>query len=322
MDKEMLKRLFQKTTNESVQDKLNRDSHPYTDTLSGNNSCLQKIKISELLPYPNQPFKPYIGDKLNQLAESIRQNGVLTPLIVQKTDEETYRIISGHNRVAAAKLIELDSVPCIVKKIADAEAEIILTETNLMSRTEILPSEKAFAYKMRLDAMKRQGFRSDLTSAPLEQKFSVEQIAENSNDSRAQIQRYIRLTNLIPELLELVDEGKIKMRPAVELSYLDETEQSVVHQYFFAEQNKNIDIAASEKLKEMHSYGEINTQNLAEAFSEHPEKVKRVVNVKIKFRKIKQYFEKSASQEQIEETILRALEQYFDPERRHENENT
>ena len=180
------------------------------------------MKLEELHSFEGHPFKVERNQELFELRCSIEKEGVLVPLLVRKNPHgDGYEIIAGHRRKEAALWAGLMEVPVIIRELDDDQSVIAMVDSNLQ-REKILPSEKAFAYKMRLEAMKRQGFRSDLTSDPVGQKFSVEKIADNSNDSKTQIQRYIRLTNLVPELLEFVDEGRIKMRPAVELSYLDE----------------------------------------------------------------------------------------------------
>lgn len=183
---------------------------------------IRDIPLEQIDDFPNHPFKVRDNDEdMIQLVESITERGVITPATVRKKDDGRYELISGHRRKRASELAGFNTLRCEVVELTREEATILMVESNFQ-RSQILPSEKAFAYKMRLEAMKKQGYRSDLTSAPVGQKFSVEVIADSSSDSKTQIQRYIRLTNLVPELLELVDEGRIKMRPAVELSYLNE----------------------------------------------------------------------------------------------------
>ena len=182
---------------------------------------IRDIPISEIDDFPDHPFKVRDDEDMLQLVESIKERGVITPATVRQKEDGRYELISGHRRKRASEIAGVETLRCEVVDLTREEATILMVESNFQ-RSQILPSEKAFAYKMRLEAMKRQGYRSDLTSTPVGQKYSVEVLADNSNDSKTQIQRYIRLTELVPELLEYVDEGRIKMRPAVELSYLDE----------------------------------------------------------------------------------------------------
>ena len=184
-------------------------------------SKIRDIPLTEIDDFPDHPFKVRDDEDMAQLIESIKERGVITPATVRQKEDGRYELISGHRRKRACELAGFDTLRCEVVELNRDEATILMVESNYQ-RSQILPSEKAYAYKMRLEAMKRQGFRSDLTSTPVGQKFSVEQIADKSDDSKTQIQRYIRLTNLVPELLDYVDEGRIKMRPAVELSFLDE----------------------------------------------------------------------------------------------------
>lgn len=184
-------------------------------------SKIRDIPLELIDDFPDHPFKVRDDEDMMQLVESVKERGVITPATVRQKEDGRYELVSGHRRKRACELAGFETLRSEIVDLNRDEATILMVESNFQ-RSEILPSEKAFAYKMRLKAMKRQGFRSDLTSDPVGQKFSVEKIADNSNDSKTQIQRYIRLTNLVPELLEFVDEGRIKMRPAVELSYLDE----------------------------------------------------------------------------------------------------
>lgn len=186
---------------------------------------VQQIPIDDLHPFTNHPFKVLDDEAMTRTAESIAQYGVLAPLIARPRPDGGYEIISGHRRQYAAKLAGLDTLPVIVRQMSDDAAVILMVDSNLQ-REHILPSERAFAYKMKLEALKNQGARSDLTSDQVGQKlWSVEQVASDAGESKTQIQRFIRLTNLIPELLDMVDEKKISFNPAVELSYLDESQQ-------------------------------------------------------------------------------------------------
>ena len=186
---------------------------------------IQQIPLAELHPFTNHPFKVLDDESMQRTVESIEQYGVLSPLIARPRPEGGYEIISGHRRQHAAQLAGLDTLPVIVRQMDDNAAVLLMVDSNIQ-RENILPSERAFAYKMKLEALKKQGARSDLTSDQLGQKlWSVEQVANDAGESKTQIQRFIRLTNLIPELLDMVDEKKIAFNPAVELSYLDEAQQ-------------------------------------------------------------------------------------------------
>lgn len=188
-------------------------------------SKIRDIPISEIDEFPNHPFKVFIDEDMEQLVESIRRNGVMTPATVRLKEDGRYELISGHRRKKACELAGLETLKCEVKDLSRDEAIIVMVESNLQ-RSTILPSEKAFAYKMRLEAMKRQGERTDLTSAPMVQKLtSREKIAEKSGDSHEQVRRFIRLTELVPEILQMVDDRQIAFRPAVEISYLPEEQQ-------------------------------------------------------------------------------------------------
>ena len=188
-------------------------------------SKIRDIPISEIDEFPDHPFKVFIDEDMEQLVESIRRNGVMTPATVRLKEDGRYELISGHRRKKACELAGLETLKCEVKDLSRDEAIIVMVESNLQ-RSTILPSEKAFAYKMRLEAMKRQGERTDLTSAPMVQKLtSREKIAEKSGDSHEQVRRFIRLTELVPEILQMVDDRQIAFRPAVEISYLPEEQQ-------------------------------------------------------------------------------------------------
>ena len=189
---------------------------------------VEKIDLSKIQEFKNHPFKVKDDEQMESLVESIKENGVLNPIIVRQIEDGKFEIISGHRRKRAVELANFKEIPCIVRDLTDEEATILMVDSNLQ-REEILPSEKAYAYKMKMEAMKRQGERTDLTSTPLVEKLRTnEKIGEETGESREQIRRYIRLTKLIPELLQMVDDKKIAFRPAVEISYLTEKEQSIL----------------------------------------------------------------------------------------------
>ena len=229
-------------------------------------SKIRDIPLSQIDDFPDHPFKVKDDEDMMQLIESIKERGIITPATVRLKDDGRYELISGHRRKRACELAGFDTLRCEVVELTKDEATILMVESNYQ-RSQILPSEKAFAYKMRLDAMKRQGFRSDLTSTPVGQKYSVEKIADTSNDSKTQIQRYIRLTNLVPELLEFVDEGRIKMRPAVELSYLDEDcQRDIVDEIDMNEVTPSHDQAI--RMRKFFDEGKLTTEVIQAIMSE------------------------------------------------------
>ena len=218
---------------------------------------VQQIPVSELFPFKNHPFKVLDDDSMTRTVESISQFGVLAPLIARPRPEGGYEIISGHRRKHAAELANLDTVPVIVRNMEDDAATILMVDSNLQ-REHILPSERAFAYKMKLDAIKNQGARSDLTSSQVGTKLRAdEKVAKDSGESRNQVQRFVRLTNLVPELLDMVDEKKISFNPAVELSYLDEKQQQDFLEAMDASQNAP-SLSQAIRIKKLAQQGEFD----------------------------------------------------------------
>lgn len=221
-------------------------------------SKIREIPLELIDPFPGHPFKVLDNEDMMQLAQSIREHGVVTPATVTQKPDGRYQLIAGHRRKRASELAGLKTLRCEVVDLTMEDATVLMVESNY-HRSTILPSEKAFAYKMRLDAMKRQGQRTDLTSTPVVQKLSVEAVAEESKESREQIRRYIRLTYLIPPLLDLTDAGKLKLRPAVELSYLDEESQRRV-----AELPKPPSLAQAKSLRQLFELrGELRAEDVA-----------------------------------------------------------
>ena len=236
------------------------------------------IDLLDIDPFPDHPFKVQDDEDMMNLAESIRTNGVLTPATVRKKEDGRYELLSGHRRYRACQLAGLDSLRCEVVDMNRDEATIFMVESNFQ-RTKILPSEKAFAYKMRLDAMKRQGKRTDLTSAPLERKFGEarDEIGNQVGESREQVRRYIRLTELIPELLEMVDEGEIAMRPAVELSYIPKLKQGEIWQRIEMEQCTPSH-AQTIRMRRMAEEGKLTSEAIeAIILEEKPNQKERIV---------------------------------------------
>ena len=267
---------------------------------------IRDIPISEIDDFPEHPFKVRDDEDMLQLVESIKERGVITPATVRQKEDGRYELISGHRRKRASELAGFETLRCEVVDLTREEATILMVESNFQ-RSQILPSEKAFAYKMRLEAMKRQGYRSDLTSTPVGQKYSVEVLADNSNDSKTQIQRYIRLTELVPELLEYVDEGRIKMRPAVELSYLDEDSQrDVVDEIDLNDATPSH--AQTIKMRKFHEEGKLTTEVISSIMSE--EKPNQREKIVLRGDRVRQLIPKSVPLNQTEDFVCKALEYY------------
>ena len=268
---------------------------------------VQQIPIGELFPFKNHPFKVLDDDSMTRTVESISQFGVLAPLIARPRPEGGYEIISGHRRKHAAELANLDTVPVIVRNMEDDAATILMVDSNLQ-REHILPSERAFAYKMKLDAIKNQGARSDLTSDQVGQKlWSVEQVASDAGESKTQIQRFIRLTNLVPELLDLVDEKKISFNPAVELSYLDEKQQRDFLEAMNDTQNAP-SLSQAIRLKKLAQEGKFTYEAAFAVMGEA--KKDELDKVVIKNDTLRKYFPRSYTPKQMEDTIIKLLDQW------------
>ena len=269
-------------------------------------SKIRDIPLTEIDDFPDHPFKVRDDEDMVQLIESIKERGVITPATVRQKEDGRYELISGHRRKRACELAGFDTLRCEVVELNRDEATILMVESNYQ-RSQILPSEKAYAYKMRLEAMKRQGFRSDLTSTPVGQKFSVEQIADKSDDSKTQIQRYIRLTNLVPELLEYVDEGRIKMRPAVELSFLDEDSQrDVVDEIDLNDATPSHDQTI--RMRKFFEEGKLTTEAIQAIMSE--EKPNQREKIVLRGDRVRQLIPKNIPISQTEDFVCKALEHY------------
>ena len=267
---------------------------------------VQQIPVSELFPFKNHPFKVLDDDSMTRTVESISQFGVLAPLIARpRPDGDGYEIISGHRRQYAAKLAGLETLPVIVRQMSDDAAVILMVDSNLQ-REHILPSERAFAYKMKLEALKNQGARSDLTSDQVGQKlWSVEQVASDAGESKTQIQRFIRLTNLVPELLDMVDEKKIAFNPAVELSYLDESQQRDFLEAMEDTQNAP-SLSQAQQLKKMAQQGEFSYEKAFDVMGQEKKSEKDTVT--IKNETLRKYFPRSYTPRQMEEKIIQLLD--------------
>ena len=276
---------------------------------------VQQIPIEELFPFKEHPFKELDDEAMQRTVESVAQYGVLAPLIARPRPEGGYEIISGHRRQHAAELAGLDTLPVIVREMTDDAAVILMVDSNLQ-RENILPSERAFAYKMKLEALKNQGARSDLTSGQIGPKLrSDEQVALDAGESRKQVQRFIRLTNLIPELLDLVDEKKISFNPAVELSYLDEAQQRDFLQAMDETQNAP-SLSQAQRMKKLAQEGKL-TYEVAFAIMGEAKK-DELDKVVIKNDTLKKYFPRSYTPRQMEDVIIKLLEQW---QRRQQRQN-
>ena len=277
---------------------------------------VRQIPIDDLHPFTNHPFKVLDDEAMTRTVESIAQYGVLAPLIARpRPDGDGYEIISGHRRQYAAKLAGLDTLPVIVRQMSDDAAVILMVDSNLQ-REHILPSERAFAYKMKLEALKNQGARSDLTSDQVGQKlWSVEQVASDVGESKTQIQRFIRLTSLIPELLDMVDEKKIAFNPAVELSYLDESQQRDFLEAMEDTQNAP-SLSQAQQLKKMAQQGEFSYEKAFDVMGQEKKSEKDTVT--IKNETLRKYFPRSYTPKQMEEKIVQLLDAWQKKQRRNE----
>ena len=279
----------------------------FTTEESRQTEQIQQIPIAELHPFKDHPFKVLDDEAMQRTVESVAQFGVLAPLVVRPREEGGYEIISGHRRQHAAELAGLKTLPVIVRNMDDDQAVIQMVDSNLQ-RESILPSERAFAYKMKLEAIKNQGARSDLTSAQVGPKLTAaEKIALDSDDSKSQVKRFIRLTNLIPELLELVDQKKISFNPAVELSYLTTSEQRDFFEAMQDTQNAP-SLSQAQRIKKLSQAGQCSYDAIFDIMGE--EKKAEMDRVTIKNDVLRKYFPKSYTPRQMEETILKLLEQW------------
>ena len=278
---------------------------------NANRESVREIPLEEISDFPNHPFKVKMDESMADMAESVKQYGVLVPALVREKPEGGYEMIAGHRRKMASELAEKKEIPCIVRNLTDDEAIIIMVDSNLQ-REQILPSEKAFAYKMKLDAMKRQqGYRSDLTSAtPLQKsgkKSSREILAEQAGESHEQIRKYIRLTELITPILDMVDSGKIAIRPAVELSYLPKEQQTILLDTMQLE-DCTPSHAQAIKMRKFADEGRLNEDVILSILSE--EKGNQKEQFRMPKERISKYFSPGTPAKQMEDTIVKALELY------------
>ena len=284
------------------------------------------LPTTEISDFPDHPFKVRMDEEMEQMVGSVKERGVLSPVLVRPMPDGSYQMVSGHRRKRAAELAGLPTLPCIVRELTDDEAIIIMVDSNLQ-RERVLPSEKAFAYKMKLDAMKRQGERTDLTCAPMAHKLkgvkSRDIVAEQAGESKDQIRRYIRLTNLVPELLDMVDNSVLKekgtlqmaLRPAVELSYLPENEQNALLEVMEGE-DCTPSHAQAIKIRDFSEKGKLNPDVILSIMQE--EKPNQVEQFKMPRNRIDRFFPAGTPAQKIEDTIVRALEMYRKRERARE----
>ncbi len=269
-----------------------------------------KLVIDDLHPFPKQPFRLYTEEKMKQMVDSVTEFGVISPIIVRPNPQgEGYEIISGHNRVEACRRANLNQIPAIIRDVDDDTAVILMVDSNLRQRDKLLPSEKARAYKMKMEALKRQGERRDLTSGHDGQKLGMvtrDQVADETEDSSRQIQRFIRLNNLSPALMDMVDEGKLALTPAVEISYLDEADQEIVQEILSRDQ-VSPSLSQAQKLRKLSDNKKINDTEIDRVLT-----VEKPMYETIVFRrnKIERFFPNGTTGQEIERTIYRLLERY------------
>ena len=278
------------------------------------------LNPADISDFPNHPFKVKQDEAMAEMLDSVKQYGVLVPALVRPKADGGYEMVAGHRRKCAATLAGITEMPCIVRNLTDDEATIIMVDSNLQRET-ILPSEKAFAYKMKLEAMKRQGERTDLTSSPLDKKLkgltSAQQVSQKSGDSQPQIYRYIRLTELIPSVLDMVDSGKIAFRPAVELSYLSKEQQQSLYDTMECE-DCTPSLAQAIKMKEFSRDGKLTEEVILSIMQE--EKPNQREQFKMPKERISKYFAPGTPAQKIEDTIIKALELYRRRERQRDME--
>lgn len=285
----------------SYDDLFKNDEERLADT----QERIQMLSPEKMQPFPNHPFKVIDDDKMNDMVESIKEYGVLVPIIVRPVENGNYEIVSGHRRHHAAVLTGQEEIPAIVREMDEDAAVLVMVDSNLQ-RENILPSEKAFAYKMKLEALKHQGKRSDLTSAQIGLKLSTEIIGEQNGDSRNQVKRYIRLTHLIPDILEMVDDKNIAFNAAVEISYLSEREQELLHDNM--EVNEcSPSLSQAKRLKKYSQDGKLTEDVIDAIMTEEKETDTKLV---LKGDTIKKYFPKEYTPMQMQQVITKLLENW------------
>lgn len=272
---------------------------------------VMNIPIEDIIDFPNHPFKVKEDDEMLDLIDSVSRVGIISPAIVRPKEDGKYEMVAGHRRKYASLKNDIKTLPCLSRNLTDDEAVIIMVDTNLKQRQHILPSEKAWAYKLKLDAMKRQGKRTDLTSVPVAQKLSNKTsrqlLGEQVGESQDQVRRYIRLTNLIDPILDMVDENKIAMRPAVELSYLSSKEQVCLHEFMELNDCTPTHDQAI-RMRKLHDSNELSNDKIQEIMTE--QKPNQIEKVKITKSRINKFFSPKTSAKEMEDEIIKALEFY------------
>ena len=291
-----------------MRDKKSADSFQFSVDSDGPHTYSRELRTNDLYPFPNHPFRMYTEEKMREMIESIKENGVITPIIVRpKVDCVGYEIISGHNRVEACRQAGINQIPAIIREIDDDTAIILMVDSNLRQREKLLPSEKARAYKMKMEALKRQGARMDLTSCHDGTKFRTDETLSNTaEDSARQVQRFVRLNNLSPALLNMVDEGKLALTPAVEISYLGEADQEIVQEILERDQ-VSPSLSQAQKLRKLADTNKINDKEIDKVLT-----IQKPMYETIVFRrnKIEHFFPDGMTGQEIQQTIIRLLERY------------
>lgn len=281
-----------------------------------------KLPISKLKPFDKHPFRKYNDEKMKNLSESIKEQGIIVPILVRpyKHDKYEYEIVAGHNRVQGARIAGLDEIPCNVRELDDETAVILMVDSNLQQREGILPSEKAYAYKLKLEAIKAQGKRNDLTSTQLAWKSETADIlGEKRNESGDTVRRYIRLTNLSSQLLDKVDEKKMSFIPAVELSYLKKKEQENLFDILNREENFGVPLKQAAMLKGISQNGELTYEKMDKIITQKMKEPSKVI--KLSYKKIKDYFPSTASPKEVEDVVVKALKAWFEHENSRDIDN-
>lgn len=294
-----------------MKNKKSVDSSRLSVNYDGALSKPSALLTDDLYPFPNHPFRMYTEEKMREMVESVTEFGVISPIIVRPNPNgEGYEIVSGHNRVEACRRANINQIPAIIREIDDDTAIILMVDSNLRQREKLLPSEKARAYKMKMEALKRQGERKDLTSdhdgPKLTEKRTREQIGDEAGDSGSQVQRFIRLNNLSPALMNLVDEGKLALTPAVEISYLDSADQEIVQEILERDQ-VSPSLSQAQKLRKLADTNKISDKEIDKVLT-----VQKPMYETIVFRrnKIEHFFPDGMTGQEIERTIIRLLERY------------
>lgn len=278
--------------------------------------AVSSISLSKLKAFDKHPFKMYDNEKMQSLAESIKEYGVITPILVRpiKHEKYEYEIIAGHNRVQGARMAGLDEISCDIREMDDETAIILMVDTNLQQRESILPSEKAFAYKYKLEAIKAQGKRNDLTSDQLGPKLNYNRsnciVADENSESTTQIKRYIRLTNIISNLLDKVDEKRLSFIPAVELSYLNEQEQDYLHDILNREENFSVPLKQATMLKGISQNGELTYEKIDKIITQKIQQPSKTI--KLSYKKVKEYIPAGITPKEFEDIVVRALKAWFE----------